>query len=150
MCAASCTASACCRLLRMLGLSLSCNSRPLQQPQLCQSMHRRKLALLSCQGAVRAPGDRTIAGVLLDAPALPQPAVADFLRDVARSGGDWSTLALSAGARRRAAAPRPTARLFWQSSWKLRPAKTQCSGTQFWRTPSLRPPWICVCGTLHA
>jgi hypothetical protein len=32
----------------------------------------------------------------MDAPALPQPGVADFLRDVCASGGDWSTLALSA------------------------------------------------------
>ncbi len=42
------------------------------------------------------PGERAIAGVLLDAPALPQPACADFLRDCAASGGDWATLALSA------------------------------------------------------
>ncbi|CAL8471131.1 g10673 [Coccomyxa elongata] len=42
------------------------------------------------------PKDRTIARLLLDAPALPQPAVAQFLADVAAGGTEWATLALSA------------------------------------------------------
>ena len=36
-----------------------------------------------------------MARLLLDAPALPQPAVATFLLDVAQQEGDWATLALS-------------------------------------------------------
>ena len=39
---------------------------------------------------------RTLSRVLLEAPALPQPAVCEFLADVASGGGDWATLALSA------------------------------------------------------
>ena len=41
------------------------------------------------------PTDRTMARLLLDAPALPQPAVARFLLEVAQQEGDWATLALS-------------------------------------------------------
>ncbi len=41
------------------------------------------------------PTDRTMARLLLDAPALPQPAVATFLLEVAQQEGDWATLALS-------------------------------------------------------
>ena len=36
-----------------------------------------------------------MARLLLDAPALPQPAVATFLLEVAQQEGDWATLALS-------------------------------------------------------
>lgn len=42
------------------------------------------------------PSDRTIARLLLEAPALPQAGVAAFLRDLCASGGEWATLALSA------------------------------------------------------
>ena len=41
------------------------------------------------------PTDRTMARLLLDAPALPQPAVARFLLEVAQQEGDWATLTLS-------------------------------------------------------
>ena len=36
-----------------------------------------------------------MARLLLDAPALPQPAVATFLLEVAQQEGEWATLALS-------------------------------------------------------
>lgn len=45
------------------------------------------------------PTDRTIARLLMEAPALPQPAIAAFLADVAGSGGQWATLALQVGFR---------------------------------------------------
>ena len=40
-----------------------------------------------------------IARLLMEAPALPQPAIAAFLADVAGSGGQWATLALQVGFR---------------------------------------------------
>lgn len=48
-----------------------------------------------CREQQTDPKDRIIARLLLDAPALPQPAVAHFLADVAAGGDEWATLALS-------------------------------------------------------
>jgi len=42
------------------------------------------------------PSDRTIARLLLEAPALPHAGAAAFLADLAASGGEWATLALTA------------------------------------------------------
>lgn len=47
-----------------------------------------------CREQQEDPKDRTIARLLMDAPALPQPAVATFLADVAAGGGEWASLAL--------------------------------------------------------
>ena len=52
---------------------------------------------MPCREQQTDPKDRTIARLLLDAPALPQPAVAQFLADVAAGGDEWATLALSVG-----------------------------------------------------
>ena len=43
-----------------------------------------------------APGDRSVAALLLDAPALPLGAVGGFLEDLLASGGEWATAALVA------------------------------------------------------
>ncbi len=40
------------------------------------------------------PKDRTIAKLLMEAPALPQPAIAHFLADVAGGGDEWANLSL--------------------------------------------------------
>ena len=41
------------------------------------------------------PGDKRLAWLLLEAPALPQPAVSDLLRELLRAGPEWATAALS-------------------------------------------------------
>jgi len=47
-----------------------------------------------CREQQEDPKNRTIARLLMDAPALPQPAVATFLADVAAGSGEWASLAL--------------------------------------------------------
>ena len=68
-----------------------------RQPSLTGSCYER--TLLSVLRGMRRhlpPSDRTVVKLLLEAPALPMPAVQQYLHEVAAAGSEWSTLALLA------------------------------------------------------